>query len=107
MPFTENTTVFAKGSCANGDPAGGLPIALTTCTSPGCIVGDLEISTSPSKYSILLLSISFTHANTSPSPSHRCTSATPTSVYAPGIGMRAWFLSTLRTWLIANSSMRS
>jgi len=63
----EKTTAFGNGSFSKGDPGGGFPIALTACTSPGWITGDLEplrwwtdwvrgdqylvITISPSRYS--------------------------------------------------------
>ena len=37
----EKTTAFGNGSFSNGDPGGGFPIALTICTSPGWMTGDL------------------------------------------------------------------
>ena len=37
----EKTTAFGNGSFSNGDPGGGFPTALTICTSPGWITGDL------------------------------------------------------------------
>jgi hypothetical protein len=33
-PRHENTIVFSRGSLSNGEPGGGFPIAVTTCTSP-------------------------------------------------------------------------
>jgi len=37
----EKTTAFGNGSFSKGEPGGGFPIALTICTSPGWITGDL------------------------------------------------------------------
>ena len=45
IPLMEKTTAFGKGSFSKGDPGGGFPMALTICTSPGCITGDLRVST--------------------------------------------------------------
>jgi len=41
IPFIEKTTAFGNGSFSKGDPGGGFPMAVTICTSPGCITGDL------------------------------------------------------------------
>lgn len=41
VPFMEKTTAFGNGSFSKGDPGGGFPITLTSCTSPGWITGDL------------------------------------------------------------------